>query len=267
MREGDGRHRDGHLLERRLGLPLDDGGHVRVVRDTAGVAGPLLAGIDRVVRIDDRLVRFRGLLGVGLLGVNGIGRIGRLSGIRWLGRIDRIGRLRRVSGLGRIRRISGINRINRVGRVDRIGRINGSSRTLRIGRARRIRRHLGNDGLFHIRHFRLRRRLCRLLRFRRGLHRSGNRLGLGLSRPIIDRKVPQLGALLLGQAAELVGMTRHIVDARLIEGLAFFDPGERFLVIGRNIMIPVVLNRMSVVAVVGITGGVRCGHAAHRGND
>ena len=61
-------------------------------------------------------------------------------------------------------------------------------------------------------------------------------------------------------------MTRHIVNARLIEGLAFFDPDKRFLVIGRNVMIPVVLNRVPV-AVVGITGGVRCGHAAHRGND
>ena len=277
VREGDGRHRDGHLLEGRLGLALDDGGRVRLVRDAAGVAGPLLAGIDRVIRIDDRLVRFRRLLG--------IGRIGRIDGIHWLGRIDRIGRLRwvgrlgRISGLDRINRITrfgrlyGLNRIGRLRRINGIGRVDRSSRILWIVR---ISRHLGNDRLLHIRRFRLRRRLCRLLRFRRGLHRSGNRLGLRLRnrrhlglrhrRLIIDRKAPQLGALRLGQAAELVGMTRHIVNARLIEGLAFFDPDKRFLVIGRNVMIPVVLNRVPV-AVVGITGGVRCGHAAHRGND
>ena len=36
MREGDGGHRDGHLLERRLSLPLDDGSRVRLVRHAAG---------------------------------------------------------------------------------------------------------------------------------------------------------------------------------------------------------------------------------------
>ena len=87
VREGDGRHRDGHLLERRLGLALDDGGRVRLVRHAAGVAGLLDAGIDRIAHINFGSTRnlggfgnFRGVGNRRLLGNLGGGLFGFRDG-------------------------------------------------------------------------------------------------------------------------------------------------------------------------------------------
>ena len=72
--------------------------------------------------------------------------------------------------------------------------------------------------------------------------------------------------LRLGQTAELTGVGRHVLDAGLIESLSLFDPRDGLLVASRDIVISVILDSMSV-AVLGVAGGVGCGHAANRGND
>ena len=294
VREGDGRHRDGHLLERRLGLPLDGGGCVRLVGHPAGIPGLLDAVINRVICIDDRLVRRRGLIGIGGLGrvgrirgVDGIDRIDRVDGINRFTRIigvdgiGRVGRILRVNGVRRIRRVSRSRRLVRVGRRIWIRRINGIGRICRIHRVsrpagfNRIRRRFGSRGLLHawiirIRHLGLNRRL-RLLGYRRGFHGIGlrlwlRRLGFYRNRLVIGRQVPQLRTLLFRQITELPSIGRHVIDAGLIKGLTLADPRDGLFVAGRNIVTAVVLNGMPI-AVLGVAGGVRCGHAAHRGND
>ena len=153
MREGDGGHRDGHLLERRLSLPLDDGGRVRLVRHAAGIAGLLDAVVHRVVRVDDRLVRLRGFVRgvgnirrVGLIGnirgvgnVRGVGSIGGVRGVgligilRLIGNLRIVGNIRGVRGIGSVRNIWGVRGIRGIGSIGRVRNV-GHIRRIEVAR-------------------------------------------------------------------------------------------------------------------------------------
>ena len=305
VREGDGRHRDGHLLERRLGLALDDGGRVRLVRHAAGSTGLLLTGIHRIVRVYDRLVRLRGLIGIsrldrvgrirGIDGIDGIDGINRFHGIDRIHRldgIDRINRFTRIIGIGRVGRILGFNRIRRVSRsrrLVRVGRNLRASRLVRTGRSTGFGRLLPRLLVGRTVHtvvsrllpVLINRRILRFLLRRSRLGRRGHLLGLGLL---------WLFLLLLGRC-RLFG-NRQIIERllHLLEGgiqLAVLLGGQNRpghnLQIGQRKKLAAVdaLYQLFVglgerflfgstpqcLAIFGVASGIGCGHAAHRGND
>ena len=298
VREGDGRHGDGHLLEGRLGLALDDGSGVRLVRHAAGVAGLLDAVVHGVVRVDDRLVRLRGGVGIGRLvgigrirrvdGVNGIHRIDRIHGIHWIRGIDRIHRVNRIDRIDRIDRINRIDRVNRVDWVNRVNRIDGVNRVDRInrirrvngvGRINRIRRVSRICGISGIRRIRRILRIGRLSPILAIRHVSlclllRSRLGpllrfFGRGRLLGDRLVVQRLNLesvkLSRREIELIRMGLHDLDSGFVE-LSSIEPTER-LVVTLGQRPPFSRGSETIAAVLGVAGGVGCGHAAHRGND